>query len=128
MEKLHDEISKLGVNYEDVVKTLHKNVPITDIRERSFAIIVSRLHYILQKYDPLTVRLVDVGAKKGYEQLFGRLFRGREDAQDLAVLETLSFTHEFNGAYVTQAFLELKKPNRIRGTIKRKSNEKISNG
>lgn len=120
MEKLHDEISKLGVNYEDVVKTLHKNVPITDIRERSFVIMVSRLYYILQKYDPITVRLVNVGDKKGYEQLFGRLFRGREDAQDLAVLDTLSFKHEFNDAYVTQAFLELKKPNRIRGTIKKK--------
>lgn len=120
MEKLHNEISKLGVNYEDVVKTLHKNVPITDIGERSFVIMISRLYYILQKYDPITVKLVGVGDKEGYEQLFGRLFRGREDAQDLVVLETLSFTHEFNGAYVTQAFLELKKPNRIRGAIKKK--------
>lgn len=120
MEKLHDEISKLGVNYEDVVKTLHKNVPITDIGERSFVIILSRLYYILQKYDPVTVRLVNVGVNEGYEQLFGRLFRGKEDAQDLAVLETLSFTHEFNDVYVTQAFLELKKPNRVRGTIKKK--------
>ena len=120
MEKLHDEISKLGVNYEDVVKTLHKNVPIVDIEGRSFVILTGRLYYILQKYDPVTVRLVNVGVNEGYEQLFGRLFRGREDAQDLAVLETLSFTQELNDAYVTQAFLELKKPNRIRGTIKKK--------